>query len=68
MSERSTNPEHSRRGLSWEDVDALEAFGEMKYRAREQEKLDDEIERQRAQKEALELAQYGIGSTIGACK
>ncbi len=65
MTERSLNPEHYRRGPSWEDVDALEALGEIKYRANVQRELDDEAERQRAKNEALELAQYGIGSTIG---
>lgn len=64
MSERSLNPDHYRSAPSLEDVDALEAFGEIKYRSEVQRQLDDEAERERAQKEALELAQYGIGSAV----
>jgi len=64
MSERSLNPEHYRRSPTVQDIYDAADEADRKYEAHMQRQLDDEAERERAQKEALELAQYGIGSTI----
>lgn len=59
MKERSLNPEHYRPlGPTVEGRDERADLDEAKYRAAEQKKLDAEAE----------LAQYGIGSTIGGGK
>lgn len=66
MKERSLNPAHYRSRMpTVEGIAEAAAEGDRRYDDLIQRQLDDDAERQRRQREAAELAQYGVGSCIG---